>query len=438
MRILIVDDNPADRTLARREVKRERPDADVTEVDSQAAFREALRQPFDVAVLDYSLGWTNGLEALKAVRRANPDIGAVLFTGSLGEELAVEALKSGFDDYVIKDASRLRRLRGAVAALAARAQERREARLMRERHEQLFQSVPVGLFTCAQDGRFRIGNPALLAMLGAESTEALQERNLFELFEWDGPRDWTSLQAAGAAGVEAALTGVGDAPRTVLLQAHQVPGQDAYQGAVTDVTPLRRAVHQKELLLLEVLHRVYNNLQSVQALLRLQAKRFDDPRVREAFEDVSARVSAMAMVQQKLHTGGDHERLNFADFLIDLVSARRDAADARQVRIELDAEPVYMHIERALPLGLVASELLTNAVEHAFPEGRTGRVAITLERSGDGVLLTVEDNGIGLQADGPSGGLGSILVERLVRQLGGEVSFDGDGEGLRAQVRAAI
>lgn len=437
MRILIVDDNPADRTLARREVKRERPDAQVTEVASLADFRQALQQPFDLAVLDYSLGWTNGVEALQAVRRANPDIGAVLFTGSLGEELAVEALKSGFDDYVIKDAARLSRLRGAVASLAVRVQERREARRLRERHEQLFQSVPVGLFICAADGRFQVGNPALFEMLGADA-QALHRSRLFDLFEWQGPRDWTSLEAAGSRGVEATLRRNGEGARTVLLQAHRMPGEDAYQGAVTDVTPLRRALEQKEILLLEVFHRVYNNLQSVQGLLRLQAKRFDDPEVREAFEDVSARVSAMAMVQQKLHKGGDYDRLDFAEYLADLVEARRGEVDTAQVRIELESEPVQIHIERAVPFGLIASELLTNAIEHAFPQGGAGRVRVVLKRTDEGVLLRVEDNGVGISGPDPTGGVGSLLVSRLVRQIEGEVSYSGADNGVRAEVRAPL
>ncbi len=436
MRILIVDDNPADRSLAAREVRRGAADARVIEVDSLAALRQAMRQPFDVAVVDFSLGWSTGIEVLREVRQADPDIGAVLFTGSLGEEMAVEALKSGFDDYVIKDPSRLARLRGAVAALSERVKERRESRRLRQRHEQLFQSVPVGLFVCQPNGDFQMGNPRLLQMLGVAGLKDLRSLNFFDLFRWEGLRDWATLEAAGPVGIEATLEGSAG-PRTVLLQSHRVPGEDAYQGAVTDVTPLRRAVQQKEILLHEVFHRVYNNLQSIRGLLRVQGKQFEDARVRDAFEDVSARIMAMAMVQRKLHTGGDHQHVNFADYLADLVEASRQLVPGAQVGIELEAEPVQVYIERALPLGLIANELLTNALEHAFPSGRAGKVVIEFRRADRRMLLIVEDNGIGTAGQVPGGGVGTMLLSRLVRQIDGEICYSSQ-RGLRVEVRAPL
>jgi two-component sensor histidine kinase len=433
-----VDDNPADRSLAAREVRRVRSDSLVIEVDTFAALRQAVRQPFDVVVVDFSLGWSTGIEVLQEVRRVDPDVGAVLFTGSLGEELAVEALKSGFDDYVLKDPSRLARLRSAVAVLSERVKERREARRLRERHEQLFQLVPVGLFVCQPSGDFQMGNPRLLQMLGVAGLEELRSLNFFDLFRWEGPRDWARLEAAGLMGVEAVLEHSGGAARTVLLQSHRIPGDDTYQGAVTDVTPLRRAVQQKEALVHEVLHRVYNNLQSVQGLLRVQGKQFEDPRVRDGFEDVSARVLAMAMVQRNLHTGGDLQRVNFANYLADLVEASRRLVPGPQVRIELEAESVHVDIERALPLGLIANELLTNALEHAFPSGRAGLVIIEFRRAGQDVLLIVQDDGVGTAGLAPSGGVGTVLLSRLVRQVEGQIFYGEGRSGLRAEVRAPL
>ena len=147
MRVLIVDDNPADRALSRREVTRLNPDAEVLEADSPESFERALATGvLDVAILDYSLGWTNGMRLLARLRERQPDTGAVLFTGSLGEEEAVEAVKGGFDDYVVKDAAKLPRLRASIESLVKRTAERRAARRTRERYRELFEFVTVGVF----------------------------------------------------------------------------------------------------------------------------------------------------------------------------------------------------------------------------------------------------------------------------------------------------
>ncbi|MBP0447382.1 response regulator [Roseomonas sp. SSH11] len=127
MRILITDDDPDFRDLALREVRREFPDAVIAEIGTPAALEAALRQEPRPGLLvsDLDLKWTDGFEVLAAVRAVNPICPAVMFTGTGNEELAVRAIKAGFDDYLVKSPKQLRRLAAAARAAVTRAETRR-------------------------------------------------------------------------------------------------------------------------------------------------------------------------------------------------------------------------------------------------------------------------------------------------------------------------
>jgi DNA-binding NarL/FixJ family response regulator len=114
VRVLLVDDSPGDRALSRREIVRALPHAQIAEAGSSQGVENAMAGGHvTLAVIDYSLGWFNCARVLDRVRGANPSAAAILFTGSLGEEGAVEAMKSGFDDYVLKGPAAGLRLRSA-------------------------------------------------------------------------------------------------------------------------------------------------------------------------------------------------------------------------------------------------------------------------------------------------------------------------------------
>src|SRR4051812_37755537 len=101
MRILLLDDNPQDRFLARRELQREFPDAQIIEIfDPAGLATEISAGGYDLVVTDYDMSWTNGLEVLKEIKSRDPFCPVVMFTASATQEIAVEAMKSGLDDYV--------------------------------------------------------------------------------------------------------------------------------------------------------------------------------------------------------------------------------------------------------------------------------------------------------------------------------------------------
>ena len=140
MRILIIDDNPDDRALARRALERDFPGLEVTEVADAPGFERSLdTRGFDAVVTDFHLRWTDGLKILRAIRERDPDCPVVMFTGTGNEEVAVEAMKAGLDDYVIKTPSHFIRLPAALRSALARAADRRALRAAQEERDRLLE-----------------------------------------------------------------------------------------------------------------------------------------------------------------------------------------------------------------------------------------------------------------------------------------------------------
>ncbi len=138
LRVLLIDDNPADRALVRRELERSLSLIDATEVSDQSELEAALAQDsFDLVITDYHLRWNDGLNVLRAIKSHDPDRPVIMFTGTGTQEIAVEAMKMGLDDYVIKAPQHFVRLRGAVQAALKRAEDRRRMAQMEAEREEL-------------------------------------------------------------------------------------------------------------------------------------------------------------------------------------------------------------------------------------------------------------------------------------------------------------
>jgi PAS domain S-box-containing protein len=199
--------------------------------------------------------------------------------------------------------------------------------------------------------------------------------------------------------------------------------------AVEDRTrDLQRALDQKTVLLHEVDHRVKNNLQLMSSLILLQMRRSADPAVKEALQNVLDRVTAISTVHRRLFQGEDVGRFDVADFIVDLTDDLGAGAAKRGVDVELRLHPVSVPAGRAAPVALIVNELISNALSHAFPEGRKGKVCIALEATPEGYRFEVKDDGVGIDpsAAGADGG-GRYIVELLARQLKATVEWkDGD------------
>lgn len=177
--IVLVDDNPDDRDLARHALGKEFPDWRFEDVADAAALDRTLALgDFRLVVTDFDLRWTTGLEVLRAVKANAPECPVIMFTASGDEEIAVRAMKSGLDDYVIKKAGHMTRLAAAARSALNAADARRRAAELRERLEDLLNRLEVGVFRITTSCELLDCNPAFLRLLGGRRREDLDRTDL--------------------------------------------------------------------------------------------------------------------------------------------------------------------------------------------------------------------------------------------------------------------
>jgi len=203
--------------------------------------------------------------------------------------------------------------------------------------------------------------------------------------------------------------------------------------AGADAEALRIALAESNALLREVDHRVKNNLQLIASLIQLQLRRAADPAARQALQTVLERLNAVTTVHRRLFQGDPHF-FDAAEFIRDLAPDLAAAAGRDDLAISLDLEPVQIPASAAAPLALVVGELMGNALKHAYPDGRAGRIAVSLRGEAGDCVIVIADDGIGLNDQPPA--LGLTVVRLLCQQLHAKLDFAPGGSGVKVTVRA--
>ncbi|GJD94685.1 histidine kinase dimerization/phosphoacceptor domain -containing protein [Methylobacterium iners] len=325
MRVIVADDDPDTRALNVRALSQEIPDLDIVEVSDPPSLEQALQLVPDLLVTDYDLRWIDGFALFETVRGSYPHCHAIMVTGTGSEDLAVRAMKAGFDDYVVKGRNQLKRL-----ALTARM---------------------------------------------------VVERGLAQ----------------------------------------------------------RALVENRDLVLAELYHRLHNNLQIVISLIRQTEKSIQSEADRRRLSDLRQRIQALSRLQEQFYRSPDFRRVDFGGFLRELTSSLVALAPV-PVTLESGLDAVDLPVDIAVPFGLLANEIITNAVQHAFADAQDGTLWVRLEREPGRVVLTVEDDGRGFAGDLRSApaGMGLQLVERLAQQIDGEVVVEERNPGTRCRVGVAL
>lgn len=196
-----------------------------------------------------------------------------------------------------------------------------------------------------------------------------------------------------------------------------------------DITDRKAAENRQAEMFDELNHRVKNNLAAVSAMLSLQARAADDPRVREQLRKAVDRIETIGEVHASLYRVSSADEVDFAAYLQRLCD--RLAAgliDGERVRIDVDAEPTMAPLDEAVALGLIVNELVTNAAKYAYPSPAAGVIRVGLHnRPGEELVLRVSDEGRGLPVEGSPSGIGMRLVRSLVQQCHGELEVAHNG-----------
>ena len=181
---------------------------------------------------------------------------------------------------------------------------------------------------------------------------------------------------------------------------------------------LAAALESNQMLFREIHHRVKNNLQAVNSLINMQKI---DP---AAKQEMSHRIQAMVAVHEQIYRN-DQFGLVDASAYIPAIIGKLVESYGREVKLNYDLEAMDVDREHALPLGLVANEVVSNAMKYAFPDGRDGSLNVTLKKTEDGRtgILTIRDDGIGFDPGTSSKGTGSKLINGLAAQIQGETAY---------------
>lgn len=441
-RVLLVEDDSATAELMRRSLLRAGHSVDIA--SGVHSGLEALRGDgrFDALLLDYKLPDGEPWQVADAAQACVPEVPVVFVTGMSGEDVVIEALRRGFSDYVKKTAGFWDELPAVLERVARLSRIKsyldETGALMRAIVQQSSDLVAV----CSDDGELVYLSPVCLRMLGEHPTDlvgrpwteivAPEDRHV--LLDMHARIDENPAQVAALrccrkdgsiAWMEArvaSLQAASGEERMIVLTLHDVTEQREHERQI------QSSLHEKEVLLKEIHHRVKNNLQVVQSLLKMSARTLPEGKARAAVESSVERVHAMSMVHERFYQMPDLSALPLREYLNDIFGAAIDvySLSPNQVRLKLDVEEILLPLDRAVPFALLANEVLSNSFKHGFPGERRGTINVSVHRVGGAVHLVIEDDGVGLPAEFDatlSNSMGLKLAISFAHQLGGRLEF---------------
>jgi two-component sensor histidine kinase len=199
-------------------------------------------------------------------------------------------------------------------------------------------------------------------------------------------------------------------------------------------------LRQKDVLLREMEHRVANSLQIIASILLLKARSATSEETRQHLKDAHQRVLSVAEVQRHLHTSAGIEEIDVVSYLSKLCSSLASSmvGEDQPIAINVTAQGGWIDSQKAVSIGLIVTELVLNAIKYAFPvEKAKALIQVSYETDGSDWKLTVSDNGAGKAGGTPSAGLGTAIVEALVKQLEARMDIISDGSGTSVSITRA-
>lgn len=319
-----------------------------------------------------------------------------------------------------------------------------------ERFKQLFQNSPFAIAMMNSHQEIQMVNKAFEDIFGYKEEEVLRldidrliipeylEKSALELtksnFNGEIFSVTTTRKRKDGSLVEVLVSGV---PITINNKLN------AFFGIYVDITErkeaeekIKKSLREKEVLLAEIHHRVKNNLAVITGLLELQQYNTDSDEAKNILKESQLRINSIALIHEKLYQNENLSEISIDVYLkelIDIIIASIRTEET-EVSISIESEPIHLTVSQAIPCGLILNELITNSYKHAFIGKKSGKINISLKRTGDRLTLFFNDNGVGmpgeLDFENPTS-LGLTLIQTLARQLQGDCSFNESGDGMK-------
>lgn len=461
--ILILEDVPFDVELMEREIKKSGINFSSRTVEIEEDYiREIKEFKPDLILADHSLPHFDGISAMEIAKEECPEVPFIFVSGTIGEEFAVDALKNGATDYVLK--SNLSKVVPAIKRAIEEVKEQQKRKKAEEAliksHWQLMEAQKMGQIGSwewdihsdsmdCSDEFYRISgiekdnfDANYQSFMGRIHLD--DQENVSESIN-------SSLDTLKPFSAEYRISRPNGDVRFVSSHGEVINGDHGEVlriiGTEQDITrrkiaedKLKESLKEKELLLQEIHHRVKNNLQVISSLLRLQSYHINDPEALEIFRESQNRVSSIALVHEKLYQSQDMGCIDFSDYLKSLT---RDLfhffpTDFSHIKLKLELDDVKLNIETAISCGLIVNELLTNSLKHAFKPSDDGEIYVGLRNDleNNKITLIIADNGQGLPSQlnlDDIDSFGLELVQHLSKRINGEIII-GRSNGTRFEI----
>ncbi len=470
-RILLIDDDPDQRTLCRRLLEEAFPSVEVDEAGGAAAFARALvRRSFGLVITSLELGWADGLEVVATLRETVPEAPVIVRVAESRAELAAAALQAGAALHVPTTPRGYLDLPTAVRTALFRAHQRRIREAQDSPYRLMVESLPLGVFTATEDGEILEANPALATILGFPGPQALNQRNLKDLFlhPAEAERWYAQLEAAGSSadGEFVLRRDDGGSVWTRLsawIVEHEGTGLKQVQGIVEDIDGERRA-RQELARRSEVLARSCSELEQFASAIshdlreplhlmdryaRLLAERYaedlDDKGRRftehivQGAERMRRMIDGILELSRVEIRGERFVPVDFQEVLAEACANLQHAIEESGATITHDLLPTLAADE--VQVAQLFQNLLGNAIKFRGEEPPVIHVAAA--EQDDHWIFSVADNGIGIdpsasdrvfeifqrlhtEEEYPGMGLGLALCRRIVERHGGRIWFESE------------
>lgn len=471
LRVLLLDDNPHDRDLTLRELRKEFADIEAIQPIDDAQFKEALQNDdFAIVITDFNLRWSNGVDIVRAVKEGRSHCPVIMFTATGTQEVAVEAMKAGLDDYVIKSPKHYVRLVVAVRSCLDRAEIRLRALRSETRLQTLLDRLNVGVLRLTTDGEVVDANRACRILLESfdGETDKYHSNALLVAIQQEMQQLKNRNDAAEHEIELSTRDGQSICVYLSLLRV-RVNGHDAIDVLVEDVTKMRRSAERNEELeqvnrTLEsfaytVSHDLRAPLRNMQGYVRALTEDCAD-RLHEngrgylrSIEEVATKMDVLIgdvlEFSRIARVELPREPVNLRATVEEACALLKNVADEKGATVSTEIAPDWVVSAHHQTLVQVLTNLLSNALKFV-PAGLKPEVRLWAERRNSSrIRLWVEDNGIGIDAANhqrifevfhrlhgeemyPGTGIGLALVKKSMERLGGQAGVQSSvGKGSR-------